>query len=317
MRDPRDLAGRLDGADLGGNVVAFPNVVSGPLAELLAAAAGPAQPHELRGELAAGTAFRAASASWPARRRRTVRTPVAVAVGTMASLLVATTGLAAATELPGTAGRSVQGMLGAVGLHVGPPPVAAPPAPAAPVAAPTAPPARVRSAVPVRCAPVSGAIETASCTIHAFRPAQRPAAHHPVVAAPAAGAAATGGHRAGRTTGPRSGHVPTTTVPTTDPIGGGTRRGGNISPGGTGGGSCTPGAPTSTTVPSSTVPSSTVPSTTVPSTTETTTGDPTGAAVPAADTPVTTVPSATTCTPGGKHHRDRSGGSPGTSTTVP
>ncbi len=100
------------------NVVALPNLLSGRLADLLAAASGPAQDHELRGELEARTAFRGASVAWPTARRRFRRTPAVLAVTTVATMMVATTGLAAASQLPGPAGRAVQGLLGSVGVTI-------------------------------------------------------------------------------------------------------------------------------------------------------------------------------------------------------
>ena len=49
------------------NVVALPNLLSGRLADLLAAASGPAQDRELRGEFEA-RALRSAAPPWPGRR---------------------------------------------------------------------------------------------------------------------------------------------------------------------------------------------------------------------------------------------------------
>ena len=94
----------------------------GRLADLRpGAAATAAQDHELRGELAARTAFRAAATTWPKPRRRSRgrRTPAVVAASTMAGLIVATTGLSAASVLPGPAVRTVHGILAQVGVDVG------------------------------------------------------------------------------------------------------------------------------------------------------------------------------------------------------
>ena len=142
-----DGYGRRDrGPQVGGahNVVALPNLRSGRLADLLAAASGPGQAHELVGEPEARAAFRAVSASWPTPRRRNRRTPAVLAATTVATLMVATTGLAAASELPGPAVRAVQGLLGSVGVTINPTPAVGTGSPVAPptaVVPTTAPPA--------------------------------------------------------------------------------------------------------------------------------------------------------------------------------
>ena len=251
-------SGLPDGiGSLGGSVVAMPNLMSGELAELLAAAAGPAQEHELRGEFAARTAYRSAVASWPVRRRRFVRTPAAVAVSTMATLLVASTGLAAAADLPGPAGRTAQGVLGAVGVHVGPSapaaPVASNPSPGSSGNAATGVTARAGLA-PTRCASsttTGPAQQLTACTVHALRPTS--SAHVAASTAPIGAQAVPAkrlGHPSARplrlapeagpavSKAPRNPTTPATTpttTPTTDPtaIGGGTTRGGNIGTGGT------------------------------------------------------------------------------------
>ncbi len=134
------------------------------------------QEHELRGELAARTAFQAAVSSWPNSRRRLRRTPAAIAVTTVATMLVATTSLAAASVLPGPANRAVDGILGSVGVDIGPPatPPTAPGTGGSAAVAPT-PTALGRAGVThVGCSAgnagsgsASGSIQTASCTINA------------------------------------------------------------------------------------------------------------------------------------------------------
>src|SRR5665213_3950354 len=108
MREGPMIAELISLDDLGGvdNIVAMPNLMNGRLAVLLAAASAPVQEHELRGELAARTAFQAAVSSWPNSKRRLRRTPAAIAVTTVATMLVATTSLAAASVLPGPADRA-------------------------------------------------------------------------------------------------------------------------------------------------------------------------------------------------------------------
>ncbi len=327
-----------DIGSLDGTVVALPNLMSGELADLLAAAAGPAQEHELRGEFAARTAYRSAAASWPTRRRRLVRTPAAVAVSTMATLLVASTGLAAAADLPGPAGRTAQGVLGAVGVHVGPS------APVAPVAASSSTPSSGNVAAgvaaraglaPAHCASSTATGPTqqlAACTVHALRPTSGvhvgPASTHgEAQAAPTVSHGQSSsrhlrlapGGRPAVSKAPRNPTAPTTTpttTPTTDPsaIGGGTTRGGNIGTGGT----CTSGAGTGGVDSSTTSTSSTAPSTGDAATPGTpsasdgaTNSAPTGSTDPAA--PDASTLNAAGCTHKGTgHHHART---PGTTTS--
>ncbi len=96
------------GVDVG-TVVDLPHVASERLAELLAAASGPAQLHELSWEYEARTVFRSELARWPKARRRKGRT-VAVAVAVAAGVLTGSTGLAAATGFPAPAARIVDHM---------------------------------------------------------------------------------------------------------------------------------------------------------------------------------------------------------------
>ncbi len=288
------------------NVVVMPDLVEGALAELLAAAGAPAQEHELRGELAARTAFRSAVDSWPSRRRlRGRRTPAVVAATTMAALMVASTGLSAATGLPGPV-RAVDGILGSVGVHVAPtaPPVAPRDQAAAGSANVSAPALQSAGSAHVACTVrgrlptgTTGQVETASCIV-STAPSSRPAAgsrsavDSPGPAAQAAASPRISGGTPGRvkppthphrTNGPASGGTHgTTTPPTTVPPGGGTSRGGNQGLGG--GGGCKGGSSGSTTT-----------TTTTPPTTTTTT---------AAGTTSTTQPSTTSagsCAHGGGH----------------
>ena len=267
------------------NVVELPNLMSGRLADLLAAAGGPGEEHELRGELAARTAFQAAAESWPKSKRHRRRTPAMVAMTTVATMLVATTGLAAAAVLPGPAGRAVDGVLGSVGVTIGAPSTS-PATPATGGGGPAvSPPAtsvvgQADVAHPdctVGGSAVTGSkgspIHTTSCVITAPRAPKGAAVAASAKAATVHVATTTAPAPVGRThrtggsgsgSGSGSGHVPST-PPTTLP-GGGTSRGGNI-----GGGGCddttsdtTPGATSSSG-------SSTTTTTSVPPTTTTTT----------------------------------------------
>jgi hypothetical protein len=60
----------------GGTVAAEPGSVGTRLAALIAAACGPAQPHELRDEPAARALYAAAAGAWTPARRRLARTCV-------------------------------------------------------------------------------------------------------------------------------------------------------------------------------------------------------------------------------------------------
>ncbi len=278
--DPVVTGGTTFSAGVDDNVVALPNLTSGRLADLLAAASGPAQEHELRTEHEARAAFRTVSGSWPAARRRLRRTPAVMAVTTVATMLVATTGLAAASQLPGPAGHAVQGILGSVGI-TSPPTTPAPavhvavPAPVVTSGPPALSGARRLGVTHGGCTvggaangATAGGIQTASCTIRMARPGTATAAapattatigtRHavtPVVHASPGGAHQVGDTGGGTTTG-SGGGTP----------GGGSSRGGNLGGGsgtcGTGTGATgetastttttEPGATTTTTDPSST-----------------------------------------------------------------
>ena len=290
MRDDPVAELLFEGDD---NVITMPDLTNGPLAALLQAAGGPPQDHELRGELAARTAFRSVAQSWPSRRRlRMRRGPAIVAATTMATMLVATTSLAAASVLPGSAGRAVDGFLGSVGVDITPPSTpAAPPAPGGGgMSVVSAPALHGAASVHVACTiggttasgVAAGTVESSSCVLPAS-PTSRgdvptrsaPAAAHK--AAPAAPKATPVVHRSAP--GSHSGPIRTPSTPPTTLPGGGTSRGGNQ---GVGGGGCKGG-----------------------STTTTTTTDPT--------TTTTTLPSSTGsgCGHGGRHH-----GASGASTTT-
>ncbi len=105
----------------GGKVVELANLTSGRLADLLSAAAAPAQPHELNWEYGARTAFHSAASSWPKTHRRLLRSPAILAVLTAAGLFATTTSLAAATGLPAPAARVVDRVLSHVGITIQPP----------------------------------------------------------------------------------------------------------------------------------------------------------------------------------------------------
>jgi len=264
------------------NVVAMPDLLHGRLADLIAAAGGPPQEHELRGELAARTAFRSAAESWPSSRRRLRmrRGPAVVAATTMATMLVATTGLAAASVLPGSAGRAVDGFLGSVGVDIAP--SSTPAAPAAPgttgsetVSAPALTPV---GTVHVGCTigggtasgSAAGTVESSSCALTAPLPAKSHGTTHTVPAVPhrstpvAPKAAPVVQHPG---PAPHPVHSGTPSTPPTTLPGGGTSRGGNQ---GAGGGNCKGGSSGSTT----TTTTSADPTTT----TTTTTTDPSTAA---------------------------------------
>ena len=168
----------LVGEGVEDNVIALPDLTHGRLADLLQAAGGPALDYELRGESAARTAFRSAAESWPSRRRSRMRGgPAVVAATTVATMLVATTGLAAASVLPGSAGRAVDGFLGNVGVDITSPSTpAAPPAPdVTGTSAVSAPALHPVGSVHVGCTiggttssgAVAGTVESSSCALTA------------------------------------------------------------------------------------------------------------------------------------------------------
>ncbi len=98
-----DLSALLPDADVlweGGNVIELPNLVSGPLAELLTAAGAEGHTFELAGEATMRGEFRMAAAEWPSSRRHPRRASAACAASLVAGMILATTGLAAATGLP-------------------------------------------------------------------------------------------------------------------------------------------------------------------------------------------------------------------------
>ena len=249
------------GAD---NVVVLPNLMSGDLADLVAAAGARAQASELRGEIGARTAFRAAVDSWPTRKRHLRRTPAVVALTTMATVLVATTGLAAATVVPGPTGRAVEGFLGSVGVNIG-----APAGPTTPTATPAPTSFAHRAGYKHAGCSVggtsvtgsaNGVVHTSSCVVTApLHPLPPPTVHTSVSKvvpapkvpkvpnAPKAPKAPPVAHASGRPSVDPP--TPTTTLP-----GGGTSRGGNLGGGGGGGckGSSVGGGTTTTTDPATT-----------------------------------------------------------------
>ncbi len=88
------------------NVVAFPTLMSGGLADLMASASAPGTPHELRHEMTARADFRSQATSRMQPRRLRWRKPLGIAVATGACLITTTTGLAAATGFPQSAARN-------------------------------------------------------------------------------------------------------------------------------------------------------------------------------------------------------------------
>jgi len=98
-----DLSTLLPDGDVlweGDNVIELPNLVSGPLAELLAAAGAQGHTWELAGEATMRHEFRVAASEWPSSRRHPRRASAAFAASLVAGTILATTGLAAATGLP-------------------------------------------------------------------------------------------------------------------------------------------------------------------------------------------------------------------------
>ena len=97
-------------------VVELPNLVTGKLRSLIESASAAGTPRELVGEQDARVAFRSEVARWPKTRRFRWRNPAAVVVATSASLLIATSSLAAATGFPAPAARVVDKVLSQVGI---------------------------------------------------------------------------------------------------------------------------------------------------------------------------------------------------------
>jgi hypothetical protein len=98
-----DLSTLLPDADVvweGDNVIELPNLVSGPLAELLAAAGAQGHPRELAGEATMRHEFQVAASEWPSSHRHPRRASAMFAASLVAGTILATTGLAAATGLP-------------------------------------------------------------------------------------------------------------------------------------------------------------------------------------------------------------------------
>ena len=114
---------RGDSRPLGqGNVVELINQPSDALARLLAAAAGPARPGELRDERQARVLYSAGVSSWASRRRWNRRSSGVAALVSTACLLAGTSGLAAATALPTPAARVVDRVLQTADINVEPGP---------------------------------------------------------------------------------------------------------------------------------------------------------------------------------------------------
>ena len=104
------------------NVVPLFGPRPGSLASLIAAAAGPTQPHELLGESDIRATFRAVMRETPpaTARRRNKLAPFAIAAGSVAGLVAGTAGLSAAAVLPPAANHVVDQVLRQVGIDVAP-----------------------------------------------------------------------------------------------------------------------------------------------------------------------------------------------------
>jgi hypothetical protein len=143
------------------NLVTLPDPSSGRLGDLIASAGGPGQSHELSWEFGARTAFTTESLAWSNGRRRLRSSPAVVAVIAVTSLLVTTTGLAAATGLPGPAARVVDHVLRHIDLTIQPPEVASAVAQSPlsgtsnPTSATSRSTGRVRTGNTVSCSPIS------------------------------------------------------------------------------------------------------------------------------------------------------------------
>ena len=90
----------IDNADTA-KVVELPNLVTGRLADLIASAAAPGGRHELHGEQAVREVFRSEVESAPRVQRQWWRRPAIVVAASAASIMIASTSLAAATGDPG------------------------------------------------------------------------------------------------------------------------------------------------------------------------------------------------------------------------
>jgi hypothetical protein len=117
----------LTAGDLADNVVSLFAPREGSLAEVILAAAGPAQPSELRGESELRATFRSAMLenSRPVRRRPRLA-PYAIAAGSVVGLVAGTAGLSAAAVLPPAASHVVAQVLRPLGIDVAPSTAAAP-----------------------------------------------------------------------------------------------------------------------------------------------------------------------------------------------
>ena len=104
----------IDNAD-SANVVELPNLVTGRLADLIASATVPGERHELRGEEAIREAFRSEVESAPRVQRQWWRRPAIVAAASAASIMIASTSLAAATGVPAPVAHIVDRVLGHAG----------------------------------------------------------------------------------------------------------------------------------------------------------------------------------------------------------
>jgi hypothetical protein len=121
-----------------GKVVELPNLVTGRLADIIAAASATGSPRELAWEQSARSAFRTEAANWRKTKRFWWRNPAAAVVASV-SLLFATSGLAAATGFPAPEARVVDQVLKSVDINVQAPGTSGPTAPSGASAVPTLP----------------------------------------------------------------------------------------------------------------------------------------------------------------------------------
>jgi len=117
MTDVNYRAAANEGGLENGNVLDFPNIMSGQLADLIAAASAPAQPDELGGDPRFGVPS-GRSKILVGSPRRLRRSPAIAALAAVASLIVGSTSLAAATGVPAPAARIVDQALHHVDIDI-------------------------------------------------------------------------------------------------------------------------------------------------------------------------------------------------------
>ncbi len=160
---PRILHGRQASAE---KVVELPNLVTGKLADVIESASAAGTSRELAGEQDARSAFRSEVALWPKTKRLRWRNPAAVVVASSASLLIATSSLAAATGFPAPAARVVDQVLSQVGITDQ---FASPGRSAAPSDAPEMPPTPDSPSAASGSATHPPVVASSACTGHGVR----------------------------------------------------------------------------------------------------------------------------------------------------